>query len=105
MNRLNVRLLLIVCPLSFVLTGCIGYAIAFSASDPPPAPDSRWSIAWTCRNHTHLNLSALKPKDFPALKKFQELKEAQFGPHSNSATDEKMEALGVWASRTSTASP
>jgi hypothetical protein len=59
----------------------------------PPSPGSRWDIAWTSRDKTHLVLDHLPIKDFPALKKFRKLREVQFCYRT--ATDEKLEALAA----------
>ena len=59
-------------------------------SSPPPAPGSRWAIVWTRRSNTELILDRLPLEDYPALKKFHNLKEAHY---RHDATDEKMVAL------------
>ncbi len=77
------RVLVIVVLLALFVAGC---------GSPPPSPGSRWGIAWTSRNNTHLILDYLPLKDYPDLKKFHKLREVQFWYRT--ATDEKMEALG-----------
>jgi hypothetical protein len=65
-----------------LLTGCGSH---------PPTPDSRTDILLTSADQTHLDLRSLPVSDFPALTKFQKLREVQmpFG----SGTDEKLRAL------------
>ena len=56
-----------------------------------PAPKSRGNIARTGSDTTQLELSWLKGKDFPALKKFHKLETVTF--RRGNATDEKLETL------------
>ncbi len=90
-NCPDLRLLLLVFPLPFVLTSCIGFALSMGHLNDPPAPRSRSDIAWAVSGNTDLRLSALKLEDFPALKKFYRLRDVHF--NSGSATDAKIEAL------------
>lgn len=89
MNRANVRLFLVVGPLSVILAACA--SPLFSIYTPPPSPESRGDIARTSANADFVRLSRLKVEDFPALKKFHKLNGIIF-PKGN-ATDEKLEAL------------
>jgi hypothetical protein len=68
---------------------CVG--LLAGCGSHPPTPDSRTDILLTSAAQTHLDLRSLPVSDFPALTKFQKLREVQmpFG----SGTDEKLRAL------------
>jgi hypothetical protein len=69
------------------------FLLASGCGSPPPAPGLHWGISLLSTNTTHLILDVLPLKDYPALKKFQKLREVQFW--NRDATDEKLEALAA----------
>lgn len=96
MKTPKIPLLLLVCALAVSATGCIGFGLMMMDMDKwpgsgTPAPKSRASIARLSSGTIELELSWLKGKDFPALKKFHKLQTVTF--RRGNATDAKLETL------------
>ena len=74
-----------------LLIGMTFASLLAGCGSHPPTPDSRKDIFLISAAATHLDLRSLPAIDFPALAKFQKLREVQMGYGSGS--DEKLSAL------------